>query len=121
VQAEPNYSEFGNHTGRRHFFGTARKLLGQRTVRFVSELCSPKSKLASSIGFFRRNTAASTAPLGDILFRHNAMDLDGKRNTGEYDPEIHALLSRIHEPEHLNTIQDFLFGSFQTDFGRGEL
>ena len=39
--------------------------------------------------------------VSDSLFRHNPMDLDGKRNTGEYDPEIDALLSRIREAEHL--------------------
>ena len=35
--------------------------------------------------------------VSDILFRHNPMDLDGKHNIGEYDPEIDALLSRIQE------------------------
>lgn len=32
------------------------------------------------------------------------MDLDGKRNTGEYGPEIDALLSRIQQVEHLNAL-----------------
>lgn len=55
--------------------------------------------------------------MSDILFRHNPMDLDGKRNTGEYDPEIDALLSRIQEAEHLNGLHDLLFEVFRTDFG----
>ncbi len=55
--------------------------------------------------------------VSDILFRHNPMDLDGKRNTGEYDPEIDALLSRIQEAENLNGLVDLLFEVFRTDFG----
>ena len=55
--------------------------------------------------------------VSDSLFRHNPMDLDGKRNTGEYDPEIDALLSRIQEAEHLNGLLDLLFEVFRTDFG----
>jgi hypothetical protein len=55
--------------------------------------------------------------VSDILFRHNPMDLDGKRNTGEYDPEIDALLSRIQEAQHLNGLLDLLFEVFRTDFG----
>ena len=56
--------------------------------------------------------------VSDILFRHNPMDLDGTRNTGEYDPEIDALLSRIREPEDLNALHDLLFEVFRTDFGK---
>ena len=55
--------------------------------------------------------------VSDILFRHNPMDLDGKRNTGEYDPEVDALLSRFKEAEHLNALHDLLFEVFQVDFG----
>ena len=55
--------------------------------------------------------------VSDILFRHNPMDLDGKRNTGEYDPEIDALLFRIQEAEHLNGLVDLLFEVFRTDYG----
>lgn len=44
--------------------------------------------------------------VSDIVFRHNPIDLDGKRNTGEYDPEIDALLSRIQEAEDLDTVTD---------------
>lgn len=55
--------------------------------------------------------------VSDILFRHSPMDLDGKRNTGEYDPEIDALLSRIQETQHLNALHDLLFEVFRTDFG----
>ena len=55
--------------------------------------------------------------VSDILFRHNPMELDGKRNTGEYNPEVDALLSRIREAEHLSALQELLFDVFQTDFG----
>ena len=55
--------------------------------------------------------------VSDILFRHNLMELDGRRNTGEYDPEIDALLSRLPEAEHLSALQDLLFEVFRTDFG----
>ena len=55
--------------------------------------------------------------VSDIVFRHNPIDLDGKRNTGEYDPEIDALLSRIQEAENLNTLHELLFEVFRTDFG----
>jgi hypothetical protein len=56
--------------------------------------------------------------VSDILFRHNPLELDGKRNTGEYDPAIDALLSRIHEAQHLDALQDLLFEVFRTDFGQ---
>jgi len=55
--------------------------------------------------------------VSDILFRHNPMELDGKRNTGEYEPVIDALLSRIQTAEDLNALHDLLFESFRTDFG----
>jgi hypothetical protein len=55
--------------------------------------------------------------VSDILFRHNLMDLDGKRNTGEYDPEIDALLSRIQDAEDLDMLHDLLFEVFRADFG----
>lgn len=55
--------------------------------------------------------------VSDIVFRHNPIDLDGKRNTGEYDPEVDALLSRIQEAENLNTLHELLFEVFRTDFG----
>ena len=55
--------------------------------------------------------------VSDILFRHNPMDLDGKRNTGEYDPEIDVLLSRIQEAQYLSALHDLLFEVFRTDFG----
>jgi hypothetical protein len=55
--------------------------------------------------------------VSDILFRHDPMDLDGKRNTGEYDPEIDALLSRIQEAQHLNGLVDLLYEVFRTDYG----
>ncbi len=57
--------------------------------------------------------------VSDILFRHNPVDLDGKHNTGEYNPEVDALLSRIREAEHLGALQDLLFEIFLTDFGEG--
>lgn len=55
--------------------------------------------------------------VSDILFRYNPMDLDGKHNTGEYDLEIDALLSRIQEAEHLDALHALLFEVFRTDFG----
>ena len=55
--------------------------------------------------------------VSDIIFRHNPIDLDGKRNTGEYDPAIDALLSRIQEAENPNTLHELLFEVFRTDFG----
>jgi hypothetical protein len=53
----------------------------------------------------------------DILFRHNPMELDGKHNTGDYDPEVDVFLSRIREAEHINALQDLLFEVFVADFG----
>ena len=55
--------------------------------------------------------------VSDILFRHNPMELDGNRNTGQYDPEVDLLLSRIREAEDLNTLGALLFEVFLTDFG----
>jgi len=55
--------------------------------------------------------------VSDILFRHDPMELDGKHNTGDYDPEVDVLLSRIPEAEHLAALQQLLFEIFQTDFG----
>ena len=55
--------------------------------------------------------------VSDILFRHNPMELDGKHNTGDYNPEVDVLLSRIREAEDLNTLLQLLFEVFVTDFG----
>lgn len=55
--------------------------------------------------------------VSDILFRHNPMELDGKRNTGDYNPEVDLILSRILQAEDLNMLQDLLFEVFRTDFG----
>jgi len=55
--------------------------------------------------------------VSDILFRHNPMELDGKRNTGEYNPEVDLLLSRILQVADLTALQDLLFDVFRTDFG----
>jgi hypothetical protein len=55
--------------------------------------------------------------VSDILFRHDPMDLEGKRNTGDYDPEVDALVSRIRETENPIALQDLLFEVFRTDFG----
>jgi hypothetical protein len=54
--------------------------------------------------------------VSDVLFRHDAMGLDGKHNTGDYDPKVDVLLLRIRETEHLNALQDLLFDIFLTDF-----
>lgn len=55
--------------------------------------------------------------VSDILFRHNPMELDGKRNTGDYEPEVDLFLSRIFQAEDVNSLQDLLFEVFRTDFG----
>ena len=55
--------------------------------------------------------------VSDILFRHDLMDLGAKHNTGDYDPTIDVLLSRISQAEHLSGLQQLLFEVFQTDFG----
>lgn len=55
--------------------------------------------------------------VSDILFRHNPMDLDGKRNTGEYDPEINALLTRLPEAQDAQGLHSLLYDVFRTDFG----
>lgn len=55
--------------------------------------------------------------VSDILFQHNPMDLDGKRNTGEYDPEVNALLSRLDEAQDVHGLHGLLFDVFRTDFG----
>jgi hypothetical protein len=55
--------------------------------------------------------------VSDILFRHNLMELDGKHNTGDYDPEVDVLLSRISEAEHPAALRELLFDVFLTDFG----
>jgi hypothetical protein len=55
--------------------------------------------------------------VSDILFRHNPMELDGKHNTGDYNPEVDVLLSRIREAENSSALQELLFEIFLTDFG----
>lgn len=55
--------------------------------------------------------------VSDILFRHNPMELDGKRNTGEYNPEVDLFLSRILQAGDRNALHDLLFEVFRTDFG----
>ena len=55
--------------------------------------------------------------VSDILFRHNPMELDGRRNTGEYNPEVDLFLSRILQAGDLNALHDLLFEVFRTDFG----
>jgi hypothetical protein len=45
------------------------------------------------------------------------MELDGKRNTGDYNPEVDVLVSRIREVENVDALQDLLFEVFRTDFG----
>jgi hypothetical protein len=55
--------------------------------------------------------------VSDILFRHNPMELDGKRNTGDYDTEVDLLLSRIGEASNPDGLRDLLFEVFLTDFG----
>lgn len=74
------------------------------------EDCQQRRLLQKEYGHFYR-------AVSDILFRHNPMELDGKHNTGDYNPEVDVLLSRIREAEHAGALQDLLFEIFQTDFG----
>ena len=67
--------------------------------------------------FLQKEYGSFYRAVSDILFRHNPMDLDGKRNTGEYDPEIDAMLSSLKQAQHLNALHDLLFEVFRTDFG----
>lgn len=55
--------------------------------------------------------------VSDILFHHNLMDLDGKHNTGDYELEVDALLSRIREIPDRNALQQILFEVFLANFG----
>jgi len=55
--------------------------------------------------------------VSDILFRLNPMELDGTHNTGDYDPEVDALLLRIREVNHPGALQELLFEVFLTNFG----
>ncbi len=55
--------------------------------------------------------------VSDILFRHNIMDLDGKHNTGDYDPEVDLLLLRIGEAEDQQRMHGLLYEVFLSAFG----
>ena len=55
--------------------------------------------------------------VSNILFRHNPMDLDGKHNTGDYEPEVDLLLQRISEAENPGALRKLLFEVFVNDFG----
>jgi hypothetical protein len=55
--------------------------------------------------------------VSDILFRHNIMDLDGKHNTGDYDPEVDLLLLRIREADTLEGLHGLLYQVFLNAFG----
>ena len=57
--------------------------------------------------------------VSDILFRHDPMELDGKHNIGDYDPEVDAVLSRIRGAGDVGALQDLLFEVFRTDYGQG--
>lgn len=57
--------------------------------------------------------------VSDILFRHDPMELDGKHNIGDYDPEVDAVLSRIRGAGDVGALQDLLFEVFRTDYGEG--
>jgi hypothetical protein len=55
--------------------------------------------------------------VSDILFQHNVMDLDGKHNTGDYDPEVDVLLTRIREAEDCEALHGILYQVFVNAFG----
>ncbi len=67
-------------------------------------------KLQKEYGSFYR-------AVSDILFRLNPMELDGKHNKGEYDPEIDALLSRIRETADSAALRELVFEIFRDNFG----
>jgi hypothetical protein len=55
--------------------------------------------------------------VSDILFQHNVMELDGKHNTGDYDPEVDVLLLRIREAEDCESLKAMLYQVFRNAFG----
>jgi hypothetical protein len=55
--------------------------------------------------------------VSDILFQHNPIELENKRNTGEYNAEVDSLLLRIGEAENPGALQELLFEIFRSDFG----
>ncbi len=57
--------------------------------------------------------------VSDILFRYDLMELDGKHNIGDYDPEVDAVLSGIRGAGDIGALQDLLFEVFRTDYGEG--
>ena len=77
----------------------------------------PENEARQQHRILQKEYRSSYLAVKDIVFRHNPIDLDGRRNTGEYDPEIDALLSRIQEAKDLDTLHDLLFEVFRTDFG----
>jgi hypothetical protein len=79
-------------------------------MRMEAEDRLQRRKLQKEYGNFYR-------AVSDILFRLNPMELDGKRNTGDYDPEVDRLLSRIEEAQNRDALQGLLIDVFLTDFG----
>ena len=77
----------------------------------------PESEARQQHRILQKEYGSFYRAVSDIVFRHNPIDLDGKRNTGEYDPEIDAFLSRIREAENLNSLRELLFEVFRADFG----
>src|SRR5689334_24918017 len=55
--------------------------------------------------------------ISDILFQQNPTERDGKRNTGDYNPVVDEVVSRIREVENVDALQDLLLEVFRTDFG----
>lgn len=95
------------------------KVLGNERFALLNRTIQPEIEARQQHRTLQKEYGSFYRAVSDILFRHNPMDLDGKRNTGEYDPEIDALLTRIQEPEHLKALHDLLFEVFRTDFGEG--
>jgi hypothetical protein len=67
-------------------------------------------RLQKEFGVFYRSVS-------DILFQHNIMDLDGKHNTGDYEPEVDLLLLRIQEAENAEALHGLLYQVFRNAFG----
>ena len=118
MQPEPNYSdEFGNHTGRIHLWEMRGHWSGNERFALLKWTMQPENEARQQHRILQKEYGSFYRAVSDIVFRHNPIDLDGKRNTGEYDPEIDALLSRIQEAENLDTLHELLFEVFRTDFG----
>ena len=118
MKPEPNYNDGSNLKGRIHFWmPRRRKYSGNERFALLNRTMQPEIEARQQRRTLQKEYGSFYRAVSDILFRHNPMELDGKRNTGEYDPEIDALLARIQEADHLNALHGLLFEVFKNDFG----